>query len=131
MSFLSGGFIRDKSDANLRSVDPDELAAPKSEASRRQQQEEFSGSQHLGGSFHVEHGSGLGNVAKNAASAPRTIDTHEIDGIVVLKANPAGLSVFPFHQAVSGIAKAFRSSGEVVAELFVDPKRINRWAVER
>src|SRR6185437_10939407 len=96
---LGGGRLGfDKPDTGLRSVDPDEFAAPERQPGRRQQQEKFAGPQHVDRPFNIELGARCGDVEEKAASPPGAIDAHQVDGVSVLEPNARGPAAFPSHR---------------------------------
>jgi hypothetical protein len=100
------GFLWNETDADIRSIYPDQFAPAKCEPGRRQKQKEFSGLQYVDRTLNLKPGTGVGNVKQSAASSPRAIDAHEVYGITVFNSHTACLSLLSCHQTSPAIAKA-------------------------
>src|SRR5215475_10090984 len=84
--------------ADLRSVDPDQFAAAKRQARRRQRQEEFARPQHIGRSLDFQFRAALRDVEQHAAPSPRAVDAHQVDGMGMLEPDAQGASAFTLHR---------------------------------
>src|SRR6266404_8243767 len=88
------------------------------------------GLQNFQRSVDLKFGARRGNVDENAASPPRAIDAHEIDGIPVFEANAFCFSTSPGHQDALAAAKSL-SVKPGFANSRTDPNRIVRCATDR
>ena len=122
--------FRDELDANFRSVDPNQFASSECEPGRGQNQEELMRLQNFQRPVDRESGAGRGNIDENAASPPRAIDAHEIDGTPVFEANAFCFSTSPCHQFALAAAKSLSVKPGFTSSR-TDPNRIVRCATDR
>jgi len=83
--------------ADVWPIDPNQFAPSKGQPSGGQDHKKFLCLQWIGRSVYLKFGTACGNVEKNAASAPCSINTHYADSMLVFKPNTVCASLVSDH----------------------------------
>ncbi len=75
-----------------------QFASPEHVSGGEQNQEKLLALEHVERSLDLQFGAGCGNIDEKAASPPRAIDTHDVDGLLAYEADTLCFSISPCHQ---------------------------------
>ncbi len=126
-AFLPG---LDEANADLGAFDPNELAPPECQSGRGQKQKEFLGLKDIERSIDLKPGAGCRNVEQQAISSPCAVDSHQIDGALMIEADALGFPIAERHYLAPAIASALPAEPVSDASSWTDPKRIVRCAAD-